>query len=328
MGFLSPLFLLAAAAVAVPLFLHLAHRSRGRRRPFPALRYLRRTERDHASRIRLRQLLILALRILAVLLLVLAGARLFLRGAGEEHEPTAVAVVLDNSLSSGVILGEERLLDDLKRRALETVDRATAEDRVWVVRAGEPWDVPLPGSADELRRRIRATEPTGAAVSLPGAVAEARALVAGAGLPGAEVHLLTDLQASGLDTPETPGAPGPDPPGVIVYSPAAAPPGNRWIDAVEVGGGLPPLADQRTEIAVRVAGRGTESGESGDTVRVRLILDERVAAALDAEVGSTVLLPAGPFPPGELRGLAELDPDPLRADDRRHFIVPVRPPPR
>lgn len=328
MGFLSPLFLLAAAAVAVPLLLHLAYRRRARRRPFPALRYLRRTERDHASRIRLRQLLILALRLLAVVLLVLAGARVFLRGAGEEHDPTAVAVILDNSLSSSVIVGEERLLDVLKRRALETVDRATAEDRVWVVRAGEPWDVPLPGSAEELRGRIEATEPSGAAVSLTRAVAEARALVAGAGLAGAEVHLLTDLQASGVDTLDGPPLPGPEPPPVIVYSPAGDPPPNRWIAGVEVGGGLPPLADQRTEIAVRVEGSGRESTAVRDTVRVRLILDERVTAALDAEVGSTVLLPAGPFSPGELRGMAELDPDPLRADDRRHFIVPVRPPPR
>lgn len=328
MGFLSPLFLLAAAAVAVPLLLHMALRRRARRQPFPALRYLRKTEREHASRIRLRQLLLLVLRILAVLLLVLAGARLFLRGAGEEHEPTAVAIVLDNSLSTGLVVGEERLLDDLKRRALESVDRSTPEDRVWVVRAGEPWDVPVPSSPAALRRRIRETEASGAAVSLARAVAEARALVAGAGLPGAEVHLVTDLQASAVDSVDGPGPGGTDLPPVILYASPGEPPPNRWIAGVEVAGGLSPLADQRTEIAVRVEGSGPAGEASTDTVRVRLILADRVTAAVDAPVGSTVLLPAGPFPPGALQGTAELDPDALRADDRRHLAVRVRPPPR
>lgn len=326
MGFLSPLFLVAAAAVAVPVLLHLALRRRSRRQPFPALRYLRKAEREHASRIRLRQLLLLALRVLAVLLLVLAGARLYLRDAGEEHEPTAVAVVLDNSLSTGVVVGEERLLDDLKRRALETVARATSEDRIWVVRAGEPWDVPLPSSPGELRRRIQETEPSGAAVSLVEAVREARALVAGAGLPGAEVHLLTDLQATAVDSVPGPAGEADSPP-VILYVPGAEPPPNRWIDGVEVAGGLSPLADERTEIAVRVEGSGVRADGGGDTVRVRLIVGERVTAAVDAEVGTTVLLPAGPFPPGMVHGAAELDPDALRADDRRHFTVRVRPPP-
>ena len=47
MGALNPLFLLAGAAVAVPLFLHLFQRQEARRVAFPALRYLERTEREH-----------------------------------------------------------------------------------------------------------------------------------------------------------------------------------------------------------------------------------------------------------------------------------------
>ena len=62
MGALTPLFLTAAVAVGVPIFLHLFQRHETRRVSFPALRYLERTEREHARRIRFRQLLLLLLR--------------------------------------------------------------------------------------------------------------------------------------------------------------------------------------------------------------------------------------------------------------------------
>ena len=67
MGALAPGFLVAALAIGVPLWLHLVHRHETRRITFPALRYLERTERDHAQRIRLRQLLLMVFRVLAIL---------------------------------------------------------------------------------------------------------------------------------------------------------------------------------------------------------------------------------------------------------------------
>src|SRR3990170_4213811 len=118
MGAINPLFLAAGLSVAVPLFLHLFQRQESRRFAFPALRYLERTEREHARRIRLRQLLLLVLRLAVLLLLVGAGARLFVHGRGSAHPPTAVAIILDNSMSSGLVVGERRVLDVLPERAL------------------------------------------------------------------------------------------------------------------------------------------------------------------------------------------------------------------
>ena len=143
MGFLSPLFLLAGLAVAVPLILHLFHRHDARRVAFPALRYLLRTEKEHARTIRLRQLLLLLLRMAVILLLVGAGTRPFLRGGGGVHDPTAAVIILDNSMSSGLIRGGNRVLDLLKAVALKSVDGASDEDRVWLIRAGQAWDVAI-----------------------------------------------------------------------------------------------------------------------------------------------------------------------------------------
>lgn len=316
MLFLDPWLLLAAAASAVPVFLHLLRRGEGRRLSFPALRYLLRTEREHARRIRLRQLLLLLLRVAAVVLPALAGARPFLRGAGGAHPPTALAVVLDNSLSSGRVAGAERVLDALERRALDAMARAGSDDRIWVLRAGEPWDVATPGDAAAARSRIAATEVSAAAAAVPDAVRRAAGLVRQAGLPAAEVHVLSDLQASAL----TGSAGDLDGVAVLAYRPAPPARPNHYLGNLLVGGGLPPLAGRRSELAVGVA---------GDTASapLRLVVADRIRGAGRAAAGATTALPFGPFAAGWVDGFVETDPDELAADDRRWFALTVLPPP-
>ena len=133
MGFLAPLYLALAAAAAVPLLLHLMRRRSGTRVEFPAARYLQRAEQEHSRHLRLRNLLLMLLRVAAVLLIALAAARPVGRMAGAGHPPTALAVVLDNSLSTGQVVGGRPVLDELKRVAGELLDRASASDRLWLV---------------------------------------------------------------------------------------------------------------------------------------------------------------------------------------------------
>src|SRR5688572_5454378 len=178
MGVLNPLWLLLGLAVSVPLIIHLLQRHQGPRVIFPAVRYLMRAEREHARRIRLRQLLLLLLRMAALLLIAIAAARPFLRGRGVGHAPTAVAIVLDNSMSSGVVRGDRRLLDELKDRALETLSRSGPDDRFWLLRAGAPWEPALPGDAQTIATRVRETQPTAGTADVVASVARAREILA------------------------------------------------------------------------------------------------------------------------------------------------------
>jgi len=321
MGALSPLFLVAGVVVAVPIFLHLFHRQVVTRLSFPALRYLERTEKEHARRIRTRQILLLLVRVAAVLLLVGAGARLFLRGRGSAHPPTALAIVLDNSMSSGMVLGDRRVLDDLRSVALRTLDAAGEDDRVWVVRAGEPWLPAVPGSPAEARRILEETQVSEGRGDLSQALARAAELVRTAGMAASEIHLLSDLQATGFD----PGVeePAGDVP-VVVWDPRGKRPPNRGLARVVLGGGLAPLGGQRSQLTVQV------TGEMGDTVPVpiRVVVDEHVRGAGAAPPGSSLSLPLPPAPSGWVLGYADADPDALRADDRRYFAFRARPAPR
>jgi hypothetical protein len=320
MGFLAPALLFLGIAISVPLILHLFQRQQGPRMVFPALRYLRRAEKENARRIRLRQFLLLALRVLALLILAAAAARPFIRTGGAGHVPTAVVFILDNSLSSGAVIGERRVLDVLKQRALETLEHSTADDRFWLIRAGAPWEPAFTGDAAAVAARVRETEVAGAAANLTAALARARSLLAaGAERRAAEIQLLSDLQESGLHAPLDAG---PDPPALVVWSADDDVPRNAAIGAVQVGGGLPPRAGERSTVAATLIGAGT-----GDTVTARLAIEGRISGVARAPLGSATVLPFPARPAGIVTGYVEIDPDALRADDRRYFVADVEPPP-
>ena len=317
MGFLVPALLALAAAAVVPIVLHLLQRHQGPRVVFPALRYLRRAEKESARQIRLRQLLLLLLRVAALILLALAAAQPFIRGAGASHEPSAVAIILDNSLSSGTVSADRRTLDVLKAQALETLLRAGPDDRFWLLRAGAPWEPALPGDAETTAARVRETEPTAAASDIAAAVTHAAALLAtGAEGRAREIQILSDAQQSAFGALEALD----EDIAVIAWSPGEAP-ANRGVTSVEIGGGLAPVEGQRSTVAVAVEGSGS------DTVRVRLALDGRTIAAGSAPIGSSAVLPLPARRAGIAVGYVEIDADALRADDRRYFAIRVEPPP-
>ncbi|HUP88473.1 MAG TPA: BatA and WFA domain-containing protein, partial [Longimicrobiales bacterium] len=321
MGFFNPLWLLLGGAIAVPIILHLLQRHQGPRVIFPAVRYLQRAEREHARRIRLRQLLLLLLRIAIVLALAFAAARPFLRGAGADHEPSAVVIVLDNSMSSGLVIGDRRVLDELKDRALETLNRASPDDRFWLLRAGAPWEPALPGNAATTAERVRVTEPSAASADIVASVARANGILAqGAEKRAKEIEVLSDLQTGNLrgalsmnkdeDTR------------VVLWAPARKEQANAAVQSVTLGGGLAPRAAERSTIVVGVGGTGV------DSMAVRLNIDNRIVGAAITRAGSSVAIPFPPRPASLVSGNVEIDADALRADDKRFFIATIAPPPR
>jgi hypothetical protein len=324
MTFLAPALLALGLAAAVPLALHLLQRHQGPRVVFPAVRYLRRAERDHATRLRLRHFLLLALRILALLLLAAAAARPFLPIGGRDHHPTSVVIVLDNTLASGAVAGDRRVLDHLSDAALATLDAATPDDRIWLVRAGQPWEPALTGEPGLLADAVRRTEPAATAGDLPRELARAASILATEAPERAtEIHLLSPLRGSVTTGPvETTGPP------VLVLHPPGAPSRNRAVTAAEVGGGLPPRVGERSTVTTRVVDFGLETDERPDSVDVRLVVEGETRAATRVAMGGVATLALPQRGPGLFVGRVEIDPDALAADDRRHFVAHVRPPPR
>jgi len=105
MSFLAPLFLLASAAIAVPIFVHLIQRERKRVVRFPSLMFVQKIPYQSVRRRRIRHWALLLMRCAALLLIVMAFARPFLKqeiaAAAAVGGTKEIVIMLDHSASMG-----------------------------------------------------------------------------------------------------------------------------------------------------------------------------------------------------------------------------------
>ena len=131
MGFLTPLFLIGLAGLAVPVLIHLTRHERGKPIRFPSLMFLDKIPFQETSKRRIRHWILLLMRLAALALLVAAFARPFVRGgrlaAVGGPGPEDVVVLLDNSWSMEMGDNWERAVSEARSviGALRPRDRAS-----------------------------------------------------------------------------------------------------------------------------------------------------------------------------------------------------------
>src|SRR5262245_42560695 len=136
MGFVTPALLGGALLIAVPVVLHLIMRREVRQLVFPALRFVQQRKTVNQHRLRLRQLLLLALRCAVICLLAFALARPTLRGSGatgKEDAPIAAALVLDNSLRMTYLHENQTRLEKSRELAEWLLNQLPSDAPVTVV---------------------------------------------------------------------------------------------------------------------------------------------------------------------------------------------------
>src|SRR5262249_22617228 len=129
LSFLSPWFLFGAAAVAVPIVLHLLKREPEPRILFAAVKLLKHAPVEYTETRRIREWLLLALRLAALICLAVAFARPFLPSGIAFASTGVTIVVLDTSYS----MSAGRIFERAKQLAKAAVARAPAGELVGVV---------------------------------------------------------------------------------------------------------------------------------------------------------------------------------------------------
>src|SRR2546430_1489237 len=314
-AFLHRLALAGLAAAAIPSLLHLLERRVPPEAEFPPLRYLSEAERQNARRLKLRHLLLLLLRTALIVLLALAAARPPFparASGGSLHEPTALAVILDNSPSSGLVVDGRPVLERLKAMARGSLVRATASDRLWLVLAD---GVARAGTREALLATVDSVGVSARRLDLTAAVGAATRLVDAEPLPAREVHVVSDLQRTALGSGR---AAVPRGVRVLALAPPSQAAPNRGVGTVRMTDGAAAVG------IVGTPGAGREGGAAPVTLRIR---GREVGRAL-ATPGSTVSITLPSLGPGWWVGEVVLDADELRADDRRLLVWRVAPPVR
>ena len=134
MQFVFPAFLAALAVLAIPIIVHLFYFRRFKRVYFTNVRFLKEVKEETSNRQKLRNLLVLLMRCLAIAAMVLAFAQPFIPlSSGMKKGEKAVSVYVDNSFSMGALSKNAPLLELAKQRARDIIGAFSVEDRFQVL---------------------------------------------------------------------------------------------------------------------------------------------------------------------------------------------------
>jgi hypothetical protein len=323
----TPLMLLGALALVVPVALHLWGRQRARVVRFAAMDFLLGTQQKTARRLRVRERLLLALRVIACLALALALAKPLASCAGGGTQvvrgPQAVAIVIDDSLASRALVDGETLLNRAQTRARRLLDQLGAEADVVIVRTSVGAPAPGEPSRDHLRlgRELSRLRPSLRPADTLDALRRAQTILASSPHAARRVYLIA--------APTMAAFPGGS--GQALPWAAGAGPELHVIDPSD-GAALDNLAVVRADTtpAPELGGRAVRVSAEIVNLGAHAVKDRGVTVKLGGRAltrGLVSLLPGARTSkefsvpvPGDARGVeltVTLDPDSLPADDER-----------
>ncbi|HUR59066.1 MAG TPA: BatA and WFA domain-containing protein [Opitutaceae bacterium] len=316
--FANPWMLLGLAAVGLPVLIHYLTRARPRLVVFPPFKFLVEACAGQQSLHRLRALLLLTLRCLALLALVLLFARPALRSRPAVSAPsqTRVAVIIDSSLSMRAVQNGLPLFARAKTEAAEILRSLDASAEAVVILAGavpRPLLPALSRNITALHDALVKAEPTFESGDPAAALSLAKKLLG----EGGTVYVFSDFQqANWSGVSELPAGLS-----TRVRSVVDGAVDNIGITSVRLAPAAPVIGEP-----VEVLCTAFNSSPRSRKETVRLALG-------DVAQSAQILIP--PFhsanaafrvnfsQPGVVTGQASVDADDLAEDNTRHIALRV-----
>lgn len=203
MSFLNPIMLAGLAAISVPIIIHLLNRRKFRKVTWAAMRFLQNAIEQNQRRMRIEDMILLALRCLLLALLAMALARpAILSDASAVFGQSKVTgvVVLDNSMSMGVSDGTSTRFEKARRAAEQVIDSLPAGSATAVFLASDVVQAVIPEPTYDLnlaRKAVRDATLTDRATDVFTAVNKAIDTLKDRIALRKEVYLVTDGQVAG-----------------------------------------------------------------------------------------------------------------------------------
>lgn len=196
-NFLFPAILGAAGLAAAPIIIHLILKTKARRIVFPALQFVKKTHHANINRLRLKHLILLALRMMVIVMAATLLARAEIpswQAVAERNVPTAAVIVLDDSGSMTYRRQGQPLIGWARQQAAAALKAMPAGSRVALIgSSGRGVDTMLDPA--QCAAGLGQWSPTPGRQSLAAAVARATRLVQQCELKRKEVYVITDMTA-------------------------------------------------------------------------------------------------------------------------------------
>lgn len=198
MTFLNSIYLAALAAIVIPLLIHFLSRRRIKIVDFSSLKFLFQMQKTRLRWLRIREILLLLLRILILAFLALAFARPALTGKhGSSHAPTSAVLLIDNSPSAERLSSSGIIYDDIKKGALQIMSLlGPSDDVTFITLSGKP--VSSGPFSDLVRAKdaLYATAPGPAAPSVREGVQQAQSILRASKNLNRDIYIVGDMQNS------------------------------------------------------------------------------------------------------------------------------------
>lgn len=318
-GFLNSAVLIAAAATLIPLIIHLFSRRRVKVVEFSSLRHLKEMQKRQLRRLRIRQWLLLLLRMLIILAVVMAFARPTLKeGLVGSHAAVSAVILIDNSASMQRYVSDGLLFDIARDRAAELLKTFSQTDEVSLIGLDRSTDLSgrsftsAAGASEELARVTIG----GGRADIQEGLEQALKLLGGAINLNQEVYLISDLQRTSL--PESDILRGSDVNLYLVNLPLEENE-NLGVVALDFGG---QLIRPGHDFDLRATVHNYGATESGDKIASLFLDGNRVAqtdfsvtAAGETSVHFTRSVAAAGFH----SGFVEISDDRFPGDNRQYF---------
>lgn len=324
MGFVAPFILVGLAALAIPVLIHLIQREKKRVVEFPSLMFLRRIPYQSVRRRRIRNWMLLLMRLAALALIVAAFARPFFR------RPTLAAAAQNGAREAVILLDTSYSMDYGSRWSRA---QAAARNAVNSLAAGDRGSLILFSSGAELS--VRSTADKGrlqsavsSAAAGPGttrfapALKLAGSLLAESALPRREVVLISDFQRVGWE--DAPGRDDVRLPERTVLTPVSV------ADGAAPNLSVTPVSLQRTRFenqdrVVVTAGAVNHASSAASHVPVALEVNGQPVQSLPADAAAngsaSVTFAPVTIASRNMRAAVRLPADGLARDNVFYFVL-------
>ncbi len=331
MNFINPFLLLFAAAASIPLLLHLFNKQRVKIVEFSTVRYLLSLQKTRMRQIKLRQILLLILRTLALLAIAFAFARPAIEGGylpalGGKTTTTAV-MMIDLSGSTQTETNAGSFFERSIEKAQSILANFTEKEKATLLgfADGVIYDSGDPTTDfARLQELLKSMRPTAATADPAAAFARALEILKAATDPNLEVYLLSDFQGdvwrdlefNGFESERLKVS-------LFVTSTALPERGNAAVEQVVFPN---QIITANRAFAVQGEVRNYNDDEPSELL-VALDINGRRVAQTDLSIppqgASRVAFEHTPAEPGYLYGEIAIDDDDLLADNRGYFAMRI-----
>lgn len=207
MTFLNPAILFGLLAASIPIFLHFLNLRKLKKIEFSTLSFLKELQKTKIRRIKLKQWLLLLIRILIIVFLVFAFARPTIRSSafGSSTTKTTAVFIIDNTFSMSIVSNGGSYFNRIKQIARDVINNFESGDEIAVIPIASisKNEITPQTNLEVVKREIDGLQISSIRRTIHESIIKAGQILYNSKNYNKEIYLFTDLQAGSIYNTES-----------------------------------------------------------------------------------------------------------------------------